>query len=111
MLILPYSTALSLNRISYVTFSIILICVVIFYFQLTNRADIVQVVNDYCYSINDTDGFVSKHDQMALDGRYCNRTLQIMHNQYDIANWQVFYLENYRSEEANQNLRSTSNLI
>ncbi len=105
MLILPYSTALRLDRIPYVTFSIILLCVGIFLLQLMNRADINKAVSEYCFSIKDSDDYASKYDQMVFDLSYCSLTLRVMHNQYDIKNWQRFYLDNYRSDETKETLK------
>ncbi|VAW94181.1 hypothetical protein MNBD_GAMMA22-2173 [hydrothermal vent metagenome] len=106
MLILPYSTALRLDRIPYVTFSIILLCVAIFMLQLINRTDINKAVSQYCYSIKNTEESVSKYDQMTFDSTYCNLTLRVMHNQYDINDWQNFYLEHYKSDETKKSLKN-----
>ncbi len=106
MLILPYSTALRLDRIPYVTFTIIILCVVIFLLQINNRENIAVAVDSYCDSIHNPDGYVKEHDEMTSSWRYCRQTLSMMHNEYDIDDWEALYLKNYRSDESREQLKT-----
>lgn len=51
MFILPHSTALDLGRRPYITYAVIVLCIIIFYFQVANGVLLEDATKKYCVSI------------------------------------------------------------
>jgi len=104
MLILPYSTALRLNQIPYVTLTVIVLCLGVFFLQLQNRTTVENAVKDYCDSFNSEAYTTQKYDYMPKDKQYCYQTLYYMHSLNDINDWEEFYLKNYAEYDTEDEL-------
>lgn len=76
MFILPYSTELKLNKIPFITYAVILICILVFSLQINNRMSIQNDVSSYCSSIFTIKG---KLDDIASNRNYCAQILSSLH--------------------------------
>lgn len=95
MLFLPYSTELKLNKIPYVTYAIILLCIIVFFLQSENRTTIDVAASNYCQYLSSNK--VSKADAGVLKNKYnCRNILATIH---------IYYRDNETLEEyINRNL-------
>ncbi|MFV2059119.1 MAG: rhomboid family intramembrane serine protease, partial [Gammaproteobacteria bacterium] len=98
MLILPYSTALRLNQIPYVTFTIMVLCLVIFFFQIQNRNVINNTAQLYCELIKNTEPEDHTYDVIPQDNEYCLTILLSMHSLRDVKEWRSYFLEYYTAD-------------
>lgn len=57
--VLPYSTELKLNKIPYVTYMVIILCIIVFKFQYDNNKHIENAAKGYCSSITIKSGKLS----------------------------------------------------
>ncbi|MFV1985202.1 MAG: rhomboid family intramembrane serine protease, partial [Thiohalomonadales bacterium] len=105
MLILPYSTALRLNQIPYVTLTVILLSIMVFFFQLNNYNVIESAVNQYCVSIQDNTNTENEYDYMPQNIQYCFSMLFYMHSLKDINDWKEIYLGFNDSDDDNKELQ------
>jgi len=80
MLILPHSIELGFEKQPYVTYIIIILCVVIHYFQDLNREEITTVSTDYCESIYDPSLNDDTLDLLRLSPEDCQQVLESMHS-------------------------------
>lgn len=78
MLFLPYSTELKLNKIPYVTYTIILLCIIVFMLQSENRTTIDVAASNYCHQLSSNK--VSKASAGVLKNKYtCRNMLATIH--------------------------------
>lgn len=81
MLIVPHSTALRFNKRPYVTYAIMLLCVFVYYAQITNREEILQQAVEYCESINSSKGEYSRLDFLRFSQSECVSGLRNWHRE------------------------------
>ena len=74
MIFIPYSAELKLNRIPYVTYVVMLLCILVYYLQVTNNAEIYQSTSGYCQSIYKPDKRVA-NDYLTQNKRFCVQIL------------------------------------
>ena len=79
MLIIPYSTALRFNKRPYVTYAVTLLCLLMFYLQINNEAEIDQALNRYCESIYKVDTDKLSLDILSQNKFVCLSTLNHLH--------------------------------
>ena len=78
-LILPYKTDLRLGQWPVVTYSLIVLCLVIHYFQDDNRQDIEFAATKYCNSIYQSDADPSTLDYLIKNKEDCIADLAGLH--------------------------------
>ena len=83
MLILPLSTELRAARFPYVTFAVMLLCLVIHWAQDTNRHTIEQELTHYCDSVYDASLDEDSLDYIRLSKKYCYGSLELTHSLTD----------------------------
>jgi membrane associated rhomboid family serine protease len=83
MIIIPYSAELGLARKPYVTYAVIILCLLIYYMQTSNRAEIQQAVFPYCNSIYDESLDQDDVDLLRTDRSICIGFLYNLHSQPD----------------------------
>ena len=94
---LPYSAELRLAQIPYITISIILLCLIIHYFQDQNRTEVASAIDNYCAEIYDE----SSHDPIQWLNQSednCRYALGFMHSQPDKERF-IRIMEEYNEEE------------
>ncbi|MDH5573498.1 MAG: rhomboid family intramembrane serine protease, partial [Gammaproteobacteria bacterium] len=79
MLAIPYSAALRLNKIPYVTLVVTLLCMLVFYLQLTNQHAVGQSIGGYCASIYKPDPAQQSLDVLRQDTTDCHNLLWHLH--------------------------------
>ncbi len=90
MLILPHSTDLSFDKKPYVTYIIVILCVIIHYYQDLNRYEIHAVATSYCDSIYDPSLDENTLDILRVSTSDCQEILETMHSIPDkelVAQW------------------------
>lgn len=76
LLIVPYKSSLRLGRIPYVTYIIMFLCLVIYYFQSDNNTKIIENIEKYCVQINDVDSL----DHLKNDAATCVYEIKLLHS-------------------------------
>jgi len=79
-LLLPYSAELKLTKKPYITYAVVLLCVLIFYLQDSNRSDIEETVNTYCESIQTPNDQL--HDDFKTNPEVCKSVLTYIQLNY-----------------------------
>ncbi len=79
MLFLPYSTELRFNKRPVISYSITLICILVFYFQMTNASDVEHATVEYCDSIHATRTPLNQFDLLALNFDQCFDLISYLH--------------------------------
>lgn len=82
MLILPYKADLSLAKTPYITYFVIVLCLLIHYAQHTNRVEINEVALSYCAEY-DTSGLESGADARFSADMLCQSLLPMIHSSSD----------------------------
>ncbi len=83
MLIIPYSAELSLARPPVVTYAVIVLCLIIYYMQDTNRADIIQTIHPFCNQLYDETLDQNNLDFLSTQKSTCIGFIYDMHLQPD----------------------------
>lgn len=97
-MMVPYSTALSLAQRPYITYGVILLCLLIHYFQDQNRDEIAMHTLEYCTAVHDsTLGDESLDIIRAEDLDECVSDIMIIHDMPDKTVIRT-YLEEYNEE-------------
>ena len=79
MLFLLYSTALSLSKPPYVTYTISLLCLLIFYAQFNNNIEINNSLHSYCQSIQVNNYDEASYDLLTQNISGCAQILGLLH--------------------------------
>jgi len=104
MLILPFSTEMRLQRLPYVTFGVIVLCFVIFFFQQANKEAVSKAVTQYCHAIHKSEGKIDRYDYMVSDEAACTYFLTMMHDLPDLNVWTDYNLAIYGKQFTRQEL-------
>ena len=80
MLILPHSADLGFDKKPYVTYIIVILCVIIHYYQSLNRYEIHAVAASYCDSIYAPSAGENSVDILRLSTSGCQELLEAMHS-------------------------------
>lgn len=83
MIIIPYSAELGLARKPFVTYVVIILCLLIYYMQANNRAEIQQAVYPFCNSIYDETLNNDDIDLLRTNPSVCAGILYNLHSQPD----------------------------
>lgn len=75
MLILPHSTALDLEGRPYVTYAVIILCIIVYLFQSNNNEALDVAAENYCASIHDSSLSNESLDVMSSDADDCENML------------------------------------
>ena len=84
-MILPLSAELGLGKLPYVTAGIIILCLVIHYFQDENRRAINTAARSYCASIHNPYAAEDSLDYLIVDEENCRRDLPVLYSLPDIS--------------------------
>lgn len=96
-IILPYKTDLRLGQWPVVTYSLILLCLIIHYFQADNRNAITHAASKYCNSIYQSDAPSDTLDYLIKDKDECISDLASLHGIHDQHRLYVIF-EKYNDE-------------
>ncbi len=77
MIIMPYSTHLRFNQFPYITFGIIILCMLIYLLQVTNESEIDGLAYNYCKEINIEHSFERELDILRQEN--CQQLLFYFH--------------------------------
>ena len=83
MLIIPYRAELSLARPPIITYIVIVLCLVIYYMQATNRSDIIQALQPFCNQLYDETLDKDDIDFLSTQKSACFGFIYNMHFQPD----------------------------
>ena len=83
MLIVPHGAELGLGRRSYVTYAIVILCILIHIMQDNNRDKISLATEKYCESIYQPDENLNKLDILSLERYECEAILRVRHGDRD----------------------------
>jgi len=86
-MILPYSSELRIGFRSHITYGIMLLCVVLFLAQESNRDEINLKLNLYCDSIHLPKAQSKRHDYFRWNKSDCVSVLALMHRQSNVNEW------------------------
>lgn len=78
-MIIPLGAELRFNQPPYISYAIIILCVIVFYFQATNYGDIEDASVEYCKSIQTQRTVLNRHDLLTHDYERCMNTLVSLH--------------------------------
>jgi membrane associated rhomboid family serine protease len=110
-MMVPYSAALSLAQRPYVTYAVILLCVVIHYFQDQNRDEIGLHTVEYCTSIHDSSLGDNALDILrSEDIDECVSDMTILHDLPDKTVLRT-YIEEYNEEEQKYTAQEVDKLL
>ncbi len=99
MFILPYNTELRLASRPYVVYSIILLCFIIFYFQLQSNKRVDAVFESYCASIQAKEGEeTDEYDYMRRSPGLCYFYLYLLHYRSNPEDWIEYQLKTFKDE-------------
>ncbi|MFV2032983.1 MAG: rhomboid family intramembrane serine protease [Gammaproteobacteria bacterium] len=102
-MIIPFSAELSLNKWPYVTLAIILLCLLIHYFQVENRQSIESAAARYCESIHNPYAAEDSLDYLREDTDSCLEDLFLLHSLPDSIDVSSIYdNDDYTAEEFDQ---------
>ena len=79
-MILPLSAELALGKVPYVTAGIIILCLVIHYFQDENRWAINSAARSFCASIHNRYAAEDSLDYLSVDEKNCRRDLPVLYS-------------------------------
>ena len=79
-MILPLSAELGLGKVPYVTAGIIILCLVIHYFQDENRWAINSAARSFCASIHNPYAAEDSLDYLSVDEKNCRRDLPVLYS-------------------------------
>ncbi|MCW8831592.1 MAG: rhomboid family intramembrane serine protease, partial [Gammaproteobacteria bacterium] len=80
---LPHSAALDLDGHAYTTYAVVILCIIIFYFQFHNEQEVQHAMGDYCVSIYSPRLGDESVDVMRTDVGYCQEFLEMFHTDVD----------------------------
>ena len=109
MFILPYNTELRLASRPYVVYSIILLCFIIFYFQLQSNKKVDAVFDSYCASIQASENEeIDEYDYMRRSPGACHTFLYLLHYRSNPENWIEYQLKTFKDEYSRELLEKFS---
>lgn len=102
MFFIPYSTELKLNKTPIITYTIMIICIVIYFFQYQNNAAIEQAANQYCQSLSETNSPGLSKSPLSKQHK-CTQILSNIHT-YQREDWdlQQYISDNVFFYESNE---------
>jgi membrane associated rhomboid family serine protease len=83
-LMIPYKTDLKLNQQPFITYAVILICIVVYYAQTQNRKSVSEAAQDYCVSIHDRHLPRDSLDELRTSVAGCKEVLKTLHRYLDL---------------------------
>lgn len=108
MFILPFSTEMRLQRLPYVTFGVIVLCFVIFFFQQASKEAVSKAATQYCHTIHKSEGKIDHYDYMVRDEAACAYFLKLMHQLPDLSVWIDYNLAIFGDQYTRQELEKYS---
>ena len=92
-MIIPLNSELGLGKLPYVTGGIIILCLVIHYFQAENRTAIDSAAKRYCASIHNPHADKESLDYLSVDEEICRQDVVYFHSLDDLSAIQEFVSE------------------
>ena len=83
-LMIPYKTDLKLNQQPFVTYAVMLICIIIYYSQTQNREAVDKSAHEFCRSINDRWQKHDPLDELRTSIKDCQNVLLTLHRYLDL---------------------------
>ena len=102
-LFIPHSTRLSRTSLPLISYAIVVVCIIVFYFQYQNQVSLQQDISSFCKEIKKSNNESAAMDKMVTDDYLCQLMIQRIEQRPNLSTEEIiheyFWFEDHSSAQ------------